>query len=247
MIIDFSRAIIGDYSRLVHEFSARYADMYFSEQRLRTLQTMYSYFPNLVTKYRDHIEALLLTNFPLVFKILSVIDTYVIMSNISAMFSIDDTFVSEKIKIAPGAQKLLQAIINQAKSLFVSNIQAAIEHRITSTDDIEWPNLTILKTQFTGYSMTPAAVIDKTLNIVDIFNSNNTVTYDVEDYDTWGPLLSIEKEMELRKKFKQPIHPGIEEWVKFKRSDESEVIETLTSKYEQQEKDVLQFEEWMMM
>ncbi len=247
MIIDFSRAIIGDYARLEHEFSTRYADMYFAEQRIRVLQTIYSYFPKLVMKYREHIEALLLTSFPLMFKILSVIDTYVIMNNISAMFSIDDTFVSEKIKIAPGAQKLLKGIIQHAEQLFVNNIHAVVEGRVTRPEDIEWPNLIILKDRFASYSIKASEVINPANNIVDIFNSNNPVTYDVEDYDTWGPLLSIDKEIELRKKYKQAIHPDTVEWVKFKQTDESPVVAALTSKYEQQEKDVLQFEEWMLM
>lgn len=249
MVIDFSRAIIGDYKRLEHEFSPRFAEMYFAEQRLRVMQIAYHYFPKLIEKYQTQIESLILSNFPLMFKIFTAIDTYVIMSNIRAMFSIDDAFTRGRIKIAPGANKLLDNLIAHAESLVVSNIKAVIEGRIGSPDDIEWPSLTILKKNFSDYKLDPNN-LGKNENVVEIFNSTNDVVYDIEDYDTWGPLLSIEKELELRKLYKQEISKGsggIERWLEYKQMDESPVIEALTSKYEQQEADVLQMRDWMFL
>lgn len=246
-IIDFSRGIIGDYDMLVHEFSQRYAEMYFKEQRNRVLQTLFHYFPKLTQKYRDKIESLLLSNFSLMFKILTVIDTYVIMSNINAMFSIDDAFTHGKIKLAPDAFRLLKALIFNAEELMAINIEAAASGKISDPEDIDWPNLLIIKKVFAKHKLTPEIMNDPNINVVDIFNSHNEVIYDVEDYDTWGPLLSLDKEIKLRNKYKLPLHEGIKEWLHFKQTDESPIIEALTFKYEQQEKDVLQFEAWMLM
>ncbi len=246
MIIDFSRAVVGDSTRLEHEFGPRYAEMYFIEQRLRVLQLIYNYFPKFVSKYRDQIEGLILTNFPLVFKAITVVDTFVIMSNVLAMFALDNTFVTEQVKIAPGAHKLLKAIIARSETLFVDNMQALIDRKVTSVDELEWPNLTIIRELFADNVMDPADIIENAIQIVDVFNHNNDMKWDIEDYDTWGPLLSVDKELELRKKFDLPQHYVMDEWVRMRRTDESPTIEALTSKYEQQERDVLDFEEWML-
>lgn len=246
-IIDFSRAIIGDYKRLEHEFSERFAELYFKEQRLRVLHIIYHYFPKLMEKYQDKIEALLISHFPLMFKILTAVDTYVIMTNIGAMFSIDDAFTRGKIKIAPGAIKLLAHLANMAEHLVITHIQAAIEGRISLPDDIEWPNLQIIQKNFSGWLLTPEKMKDKTYTIVEIFNANNDVIYDIDDYDSWGPLLALDKEIELRKKYHQEIHEGIKQWLEYKQRDETVLIESLTSKYEQQEKEVLQLDSWMFL
>ncbi len=244
MIIDFSRSILGDYEKLEHEFGPRFAEAYFHDQRIRVLQTLYHYFKALVKKYRDEIETLLKNNFALMFKIVSAIDTFVIMSNISAMFSIDDAFTRGKITIAAGAQKILDHLVDDAENLIVRNIQDAIAGKITSVDDIEWPNLTIIKKNFGKYVLTPEKMTPST-NILDIFNSANEMIYDIEGYETWGPLLSLDREIELRKKYKTAPDDGIQRWLTFKHTDESVTIEELTSKYEQQERDVLEYESWM--
>jgi hypothetical protein len=246
-IIDFSRAILGDYKKIEHEFSERFAELYFKEQRIRVMYMIYHYFPKLMSKYQDKIEALLISSYPLMFKILTAVDTYVIMGNIGAMFSIDDAFTHGRIKIAPGAIKLLAKLADQAEHSVITNVQAAIEGRITLPDDIEWPNLEILQRNFTDYKITPAKMKDPSITLVDIFNSNNDIVYDIDDYDSWGPLLSLEKEIELRRKYKQEIHGGIKRWLEYKATDESAVIDSLTSKYEQQEREVLQFESWMLL
>jgi hypothetical protein len=245
IIIDFSRAILGDHARLEHEFSERFAEQYFKDQRTRVLQMIYHYFPKLMNKYKDKIEVLLTNSYPLMFKILTAIDTYVIMSNIAAMFGLDDAFTHGKIKIAPGAINLLKKLSTMAEHLVVSNIRAAIEGRISSPDDIEWPNLLILQKNFTEYKLTPERM-KESVTVVDIFNSNNDIVSDIDDYDSWGPLLSLEKEIELRKKYGQKLHKGIMEWLDYKQKDESVMIDSLTTKYEQQEREVLQYEPWML-
>lgn len=241
MVIDFSRAIIGDYERLEHEFSPRYADMYFAEQQRRMMQIAHHYFPKLVDKYRAPLESLLSSNFPLIFKIFTAIDTYVIMSNILALISLDESF--KQVKVTPDALKLLSALIEHSEQLISNNLRAVVEGRISSVADIEWPNFLIIKKHFTNYKLD---VNDPSI-VVDIFNSNNDVTYDIEDYDTWGPLLTLDSEIELRIKHGLPPHEGIDQWLRHKEHDETATITELTSKYEQNEEDVLLFESWMTM
>lgn len=245
-IIDFSRAIIGDYKRLEHEFSPRFAEIYFKEQRSRVMNIIYHYFPKFMESFHDKIESLLTNEFPLMFKILTAIDTYIIMGNIATMFTIDEAFAKNKIKIASGAMKLLRTLSSMAEKLLTDNLQVIIEGRISSVDDIEWPNLTIIKKIFAPNLLTPE-LMTSDITVVDIFNFNNDVIYDTEDYDTWGPLLKIDKEVELRKKYKINVFPELRHWNEYKEYDESDAVDALTHKYEQKEADVLQIESWMLM
>ena len=245
MIIDFSRAILGDYKKIEHEFSTRFADAYFKEQEIRITHLLYQYFPALMDKYKDKIRELINTNYPLMFKILKAIDTFVVMSNIASMFSIDDAFSHGKVKIAPGALKLLSRLSSRAESLIVDNIKAVIEGRINTPDDIQWPNMTIIEEIFKDHIVKS---VDKNITITEIFNSNNDMINDIEDEESWGPLLALTKEAEIRKKHHNPLSKqSYRQWLKFKEVDESIPLEELTKKYESMEKDVLDFEPWMLM
>lgn len=245
-VIDFSRAIIGDYKKLEHEFSPLYADLYFKEQNARCMHIIYHYFPKIMDSYRDKIESLLVSNFPLMFKILTAIDTFVMMTNISAMFDIDDAFTKGQIKIAPCAFKILDQLAKHAEKLVIENIDAIIAGTISQPDDIEWPNLVIIKKNFSEWILTPERIKKGGINIIEIFNSNNEIVSDIDDYDSWGPLLSLNKELELRRKYKQEIDNDTKKWLHFQQTDETVEVESLTAKYEKQENEVLQFEPWML-
>lgn len=247
MVIDLSRAIIGDHEKIEHEYSPRFAEMYFKEQNIRIMHMIYHYFPKLIEKYRDNIENLLLNNFPTMFKILTPVDTFVIMSNIAAMFSVDDAFTRGTIPIAKGAMKLLSQLATKAEALIVHNLQALIEGRINTPDDIEWPNLVILRDVFKDFIMTPNELKKSNINVVEVFNGNNDIISDIDDYTTWGPLLSLAGEEKLRKQLNYPYAgETYNQWRKFKKIDESIPLDELTKKYEDKEKDVLDFEPWMM-
>lgn len=249
-IIDFSRAIIGDYERVVHEFSIRYADIYFEDQNDRVLQILFQYFPVFFEKHKDAITKLTQTNFPLMFKIMTAIDTFTIMTNIAAMFSIDTAFSQGKIDIAPGAETLLRKLIDHAEQLMTENILAALEGKISVPEDIEWPNLLILSEHFKSYILDDAKMKKypaegPDFNIIEIFNSNNEIQYEIEDYDTWGPLLSIDKDIELHKKYKLST-AEFNDWLSFKKYDEDDILQELTAKYAQKEQEVLEYEQWML-
>lgn len=244
-VIDFSRAIVGDYKRIEHEFSERFAVDYFNKQRRRILFIIYHYFPKLLEKSYARINDLLDNNFTLMFKILSCIDTYVLCSNILAMFNIDNAFTKGKINLAPGATKLLTNITDMAERLFTTNMNAAIEGRIFDPDSIEWPNLLILKANFKENLVDENIIQRKDVNICDVFNYNNEVVYDIEDYDSWAPPISPEKNIEVAKKYGIQLEDELVNWLAMQRMDESKEIDALTSRYEQEEFDSIKFEPWM--
>jgi hypothetical protein len=80
---------------------------------------------------------------------------------------------------------------------------------------------------------------------MDIFNENNSIKYEIEDYSTWGPLLSLDAEVKLYKKYNIQLE-GLSEWMSYRKLDESSDIERLLDHYEQQEHDVINIEQWML-
>ncbi len=242
MVIDFSRAIIGAPDVIIRDYSPQYAEVYFKDQQGRILQILRQYFPGLVTKYESKINLLMDTNFPLVFKIISAVDAYAVMSNMLTMFDVDPAFAGP-VKIAPGARVMLENIIDMASAL-VPNLIRAINGQLTNPEELEWPCLTMIKKVFSAYIYDDAK---PDVNFVDILNYNNDMKYDVGQYDTWGPMLSLDKEVELRQKYKIPMDSSYEDWFRFKRTNTAALVDEFSEKYRHEEADVLAYEEWMIM
>jgi len=251
-IIDFSRAIIGDRARLERDFSVDFVNQYDEYQHGRILHILHHYFPALMKKYESEIRNLLVENFPLVFKIFSAIDSYVLMSNIKLMIELEEAFTSGKLPLAPCAIKLLTRIADQAEKFITANMQKAALGSIKSVDEIPWPNHQIIQDCFSDYLFTgvrgkndkPTAGADCKItdNVIDIFNYNNDITSEIEEIDTWGPLLSLDKYIELHKKYNiDTAHCA--EWFAHKSNDEMPGIQELVAKYVNPNDE--KYESWM--
>lgn len=242
-IIDFSRSIIGDKAMLIDEYGDKYADMYFKEQRLRMMRLLFQYFPKFMERYHSEIEKLIVSDFELCFKIMTAIDTYVLCINLNTMLSVDQHIKSGLVKLHPDIPKNLNKIIIMAENLIMENFKQVINGEIKTSKDIEWPNYVLIKKYYEKYETNDADI--KLDDIVDIFNENNDVKYSVEDYDTYSPLLSLSGEEKIYKKYGKEM-PGLSVWMDFKTQTEGRDLERLLDKYEQQEKDVINIEPWML-
>lgn len=243
MVIDLSRAVLGNVRRLENEFGPLYAEAYFRDQQNRLLHIINNNFPEIIESSQAAVSRLVMENFPLMFKILSCVDVFTVMSNIKAMFSIDDVFTRGKIKLAKGVSERLEKIIQLSSQLFHTNIAQAIRGEITSPDDIEWPNNVILREVFSDFVRN---VRDEE-NLVDVFRSNGELKYDIGDYDSWGPLVSLEPYFKLWRDIVKTPNPA-ESLNKFlKNYSEIEEMQRLVLPYMKQEEDVLEFEPWMML
>ncbi len=246
-IIDFSRGIIGDYGRLEHEFSPMFAETYFKDQRIRILHMVYMHLPDYYETYSNAIDELVNKNFPLAFRILTLIDSYTITSNLLMLIQTEEF---TKIEIAPGIMDLLRKGQAKIKELLKTYMESVIKGTITSASDIDWPNYTLIKHIFSDriYSAERIAKedADGTIRIVDIFNENAPMKADVEDYDSWGPLLSAEFENNLRKKNPSAGRDEIyERWEDITSLDETAYIRDIHKKYKTMEEEVIEFEPWM--
>lgn len=245
-IIDFSRAILGDYAKIQHEFSPKLADIYFKNQHIHIIKILRHYLPDLMKKYENKIDILISANFPLFFKILTAIDTYTLMSNLKAMLTIDKVFVSYKLD---PMFELLDRLIAESEQLMIKHFMDAIDGVITNPSEIEWPNLEMIINNFSNHILKEDTVFNESIkpNILDIFNSNNSVKYEIDDYDTLGPLVSLDIILDAAKKENYPLHEGIINWLEFKNTNETQDLDNLIAKYKEKEKDILQYEEWMTM
>jgi hypothetical protein len=98
--------------------------------------------------------------------------------------------------------------------------------------------LHIIKTYFSEFILKPSANI----TIVDIFNSNNLQKFTIDEYNSSGPIINLDKDIEMQRK--QNIEPSkpLQDWQDYHNRDESEAIDKLNKKYEQSEPII---EDWM--
>jgi len=248
-IIDFSRSMIGDYDKISNEFGHRYAEMYFYDQRLRMLNFIYTYFPDVIDKYGSKIETLLLENYALMFKILSAIDIYVLFSNMSIVLEHDELFVTKKLSLAPGGMKLVNSMRTKAKDFFLRNIADVAEGKINDPSNIEWPALLIINEYFKQYLINSDKDIAdaETITICDVFNYTNPLKYDIEDPESWGPILSMEPERKYNKDIGATSDSHYENYLAHIREIDKEPTQSISERYSNAAKDVFGFERWMLL
>lgn len=241
-IIDFSRGIIGNQSIVENDFGQRFAEQYFKEQRTRVMRILYYNFPKFTEKYIQQLEALIIAKFSILFKIITVVDAISISGNILAMINIDELFKKKKIKLDEKIPTILSKINQRAESLALELLQKAVEGHFKSESDFEWPNLTLIELCFSDY-LADSANLGK-YEIVDVFNYNNDLKYSVEDYESYGPLLSNDEEIKLLSEYKLSDQ-NISEWMKFRNIDETNKLDLIISKYENKEPEI-EISSWML-
>ena len=233
MIIDFSRSIIGDFDRIKKDFGDRFAELYFKEQRDRVLRILNHYFNTFTTKYKQNLEALMIENFPLIFKITTAIDTYTIMHFLDSMFTkINEKTKNTNINISEKSHRLINKLEKMAEKLLINNLQDAINRKIVNPDDIEWPNYVILKECFSTFRVKNYSDIDN-VDVIDIYNYMNDVKYKMDEYSSYPGILQLENEKNIGKKY------GIvsEELLKFRKyqellTNQENAVDLIAEKYD---------------
>lgn len=239
-IIDFSRSLLGNQARLRAEFGERFADLFLHEQRYRVMQIIYAYFPKFLVTHRQKTEELISHNLPLIFKILSAVDTYVFCGNWASMLSRAD--IHERL--SGNATIVLRRAERLAESLIITQMGAAISGEITSADEIEWPNLTIIRECFAEYRAESIGEAD----IVDVFNYTNEVQWDAEDPDLLNPISSPARFARFHREYGlMGANPAFD-WPDVVQSpDEADRFDAIIDAHEEdEEEDIIKFESWMM-
>ncbi len=246
-IIDFSRAVIGDMALIEDEFGERFADIFAKEQRIRVMRILFTHFSKFMERNHDEIERLLTDNLQLMFKILTAVDAFVFFNGIKAVLTTDKHFKSGEVKLSQDVVKLATKIADAAEASLLENLIAAIEGRVTSAAQIEWPNYRFLRKFFEKFETTDGAIAaNPEINVVDMYNYSADLRYHIDNYGEWGPILSVEYEEQMYKKYGLDVPQAILDMKKFETMDDNKPVERLVDKYEHREQDVINIEPWML-
>lgn len=235
MIIDMSRALLSDRAAIAREIGAHRVEAFIRHQHPAVARIIMHHFPSLLpdADASDKLSALLLANFGLAFKILTAADTFAVASNMLALV--------DYIPATPARTRdLLARVAKHAEDLVLVNLAAAMDGKIKTESDVEWPNLEIIREHFKDNVLAPGEMAGA--NIVDLYNGGNSIAHDMSSIHTSGPFLDGVKGAELIAKY------GIvdEEQTRFFKRyhiDETVEVEELAKKYKPREK--LVFEPWM--
>ena len=166
------------------------------------------------------------------------------MTNFIALMKIDELFTSGKIPLSPKIIPMLEKLADKSKNNFIINLLDLIKGKIKNNDDIEWGNYKILKEEFSKYKLNDLTKC-KGKTLVDLFNYNSPITDKIESYDTYGPLLTLEKDIEMEKKYNEDVNSKKVKNFLLKNFDDE--VDKLNEEYKYEEKDLLGYESWMLL
>lgn len=220
-IIDFSRAIIGDINSIKYDFGKQYANNYNMIRSNKLISFIKNYIEEIDSSIKcDYLHTI---DYMKLFKIASAIDLLSLQKSVKYVATMQNYNIPKKYDLSFLETNLLNNLQN-----------------ITSNNEIEWPALSCLKL-FSDYLVTN----HKSEVMMELFNYNNDVQYNFDSYDNWGPLLKIDKEIELRKKYDQELYEDIKNWINYKSMDETKELEKIKNKHIIMEKHLLEHQDWM--
>jgi hypothetical protein len=124
MIIDFSRSVVGDVIKLEQKFGEDFAQQYIREQHENILNMINQHFPVLVDKYGEILRTLVVSKFPIMFKILTAVDAFSVVSNIETLLQLNPVF--KKNTISPQIIPFLKLITTEIEKFIFDNVQGVI-------------------------------------------------------------------------------------------------------------------------
>jgi hypothetical protein len=207
-IIDFSRGIVGR-EQLMKDFPEHKVDQIISNQRKRLLRTVAREIPDFYKSHAEDFEALILQNFDLAFKMLTVLDTYKLTKGMLGLIA-----QNPKLRTNDAIVKLLENVQGLTLKTLTTDMQKAFRREIK---EYEYPNLHILRECFLDFGLSKfdqkASRRDdpnSPISIIDVFQARNPLTYNIRSYDSFPPNVKydyiIEHNIDLDKSGLQKFH-----------------------------------------
>ena len=158
------------------------------------LHLIHRLFPKFMAEQEDEMKSLLLSHFRLMIKIMSAIDVYTITRGIYDMFN--------KMHRVSKKNSFLLDINNDCMDYMRENLQKIMEKKITHENEIEWPNMILLKKYFEDFLYKPGGIqkwsnVDNKNDIdpllMEIYNVNAPIRYTMDADENWPSLLKIDQ------------------------------------------------------
>lgn len=242
IIIDLSRGVVANRTSLRATFGAAFTESFIKDQNDRILRVLYRYFNEFVIKYKDQLLAKLLDSPDLFFKVFSVIDVFALARNLSTLFEVEREHIGNVIPAA--IKTFIEKLATAAEMKLVQGLEKVVKGSITSPDDIDWPNLEILRMfyeedradlsgeKYKGRDNNGQGESAMSITICDVFNAAAEMKTDMKNYKTWPSILKFDKEYEILKKYGlTPQAKNFEEWKAFFGYDESNMLNVIKERY----------------
>jgi hypothetical protein len=262
-IIDFSRALIGDHD-VIKQFDELTYRQALKDQRIRYMGILERKFPKLLKDKKDELESLLLSNLPLMFKILSGLDIFDVCIRVLTLFK--NIIKTYDDKIVKG----LTGLAMRAEKLVLKHLESALKGPMKASD-IEFPNYELLHETYSKYMINmnddyKAKIIsyqrmadfpkdvnklykpipDDKIVIADAFNFHNEIKYS-NVTNKMPPWIDFTLEENLRKEKNIVEDPYIKKYNEFqKRPPENDPFEVLIRKYENEWSEVGNSTSWLV-
>lgn len=190
-IIDFSRAILLE-SQVEKDFGKEFAEEFIYKQRASISAIYKMFFPDFYEKHSAKLIELLKTNYDTVFKVVSAIDTYRVMSDLSTILK----SAKDNTKIHPKNITLVDKIKNMAQTMLTQNMQSLLIENVEMED---YPNMIIIKECFKEF------VVDKlepTETPCDLFNYSRPLKYNSDKESNFPDFMKRKFTQDLDSKYK---------------------------------------------
>lgn len=179
-VIDFSRGVIGDMSKIAHSYGSITANQLRIRQITQLLQLIERHFPALYKVHKLKLEFLSDDDFDRLFRICTIIDAYSLTSGIHTMLTADDRYAQVPKDVAEWVSSVAAA----CEEIFSAELGLALEH---SAPLVDLPMLQLIKRIYADRVITWPPAADAPVS--HVVNSGNPLKYGIDDPKTWNRIV----------------------------------------------------------
>lgn len=232
-IIDMSRCILGDVSRIARDYTPQYAKEFVSAQGDAIARMFNTSFPELYRKYSDRLMDAVRWKFEVAFKVLCAHDGYRLTNEIySMLLKVQRDF--NRLKIHPEILKIASGLRDDYADWYNRHLEALTNGELSTPDQVPWVHLEILTKHFELFRCTKPSDIDETRGeLADVFSMMHPMDFNFRTYDQLSPLLKLDTVIEQKNLHGIDPSEEIGLVVNFKRDTSSSIV-TLINYYRDQ-------------
>jgi hypothetical protein len=153
-------------------------------------------YPDMMEKHGDAITKLIDDNFPLFFRIFSVVDILNLTRRYRFLLEAEE-FPTSITHIT----EFLQRVEVAAEKIFLEKLDDAITGKIKKLEDMPWPNYTLMHKLFPEFALCKRQVITdlgkrfiadpSKYNVMDVFNQGAELNFNIDGIRSHPPYLNV--------------------------------------------------------